>query len=631
MRIGKHIIGLLFIGMVCSSCRKVNNTSGDPGETATDMLHSSERETDSRETSDPGGKDTAVESTETAPGTDDAEPLSSDGVDFNDSESALPLESDFHIDSETETEPPSDMNTDDPATVDTDSAVDTDSNGDIGDSDVGTETAPENETESNTAPMDDTETEIEAPKDTCLDLEIKFDGVYPEEITIEKSVSLDATCTLNGSPVFVTRHVDWTVDDTALATIGTAGDNDGWLVPKKRGRIRVTASYSNPDGAVVTDEVEVELALPNIDIQIAAETTELYINQVIQLSAMCDDLDDDEPAVDCTEDAIWQSTDTRIVFVYTDHKARAQQQIGSAVIRASMGATYAELELTVVPVTGIRIAPEEMTLFRNSTASVMSAYCMTESGEEFPCTEEVFWDTSSHDVVDVSLGHIQINGEGTADIYATLDDVYSSLSHVTVTPVDCSDILLFPHANLESHVRSAIGKPTGDIYAEDVAGLTAITSDDDQLNAITNISGIECLTDLTTLHIHQLEPGEKAGYEILDITPLAALTHLEHLYLVGNGTQDLTPLSGLTALTTLDLSNNRITDLTVLGSLTQLLEVNLSDNIIDDLVPLIENEGIDAGDRLIIEKNPLGCDRETTQSAIETLQERGVTVTSDCD
>jgi len=139
---------------------------------------------------------------------------------------------------------------------------------------------------------------------------------------------------------------------------------------------------------------------------------------------------------------------------------------------------------------------------------------------------------------------------------------------------------------------------------------------------IMNITGIEYLTNLTYLRLHNnrivnLSPLENLTYleelslthnEISDLRPLSNLTALRILRLTGNEIEDLTPLSNLTKLTVLSLATNKISDLAPLQNLTNLTELGLAGNEISDLSPIsnmINIEQLGLGWNLIEDLTPL--------------------------
>ena len=130
-------------------------------------------------------------------------------------------------------------------------------------------------------------------------------------------------------------------------------------------------------------------------------------------------------------------------------------------------------------------------------------------------------------------------------------------------------------------VRDAIvAAVPGVSNADDVtpAQLAAITSLD--LSSALKAGDFNGLTGLTTLDLRKNTPP------LSDLSPLADLTSLTHLYLNLNFISDLTPLAGLTKLTVLSLQSNRVSDISPLRHLTALEGLDLHGNSITELSPL---------------------------------------------
>ena len=159
----------------------------------------------------------------------------------------------------------------------------------------------------------------------------------------------------------------------------------------------------------------------------------------------------------------------------------------------------------------------------------------------------------------------------------------------------CQGRLHFPDPSLEAVIREVAMRPAGDLSAADVAAVQHIDAGD---RGISDLSGIECLPGLTSLHVYD--------NDIADITPIETLTGLRFVDLDDNRITDLGPVSGLTALERLTAHGNQITD----------------------LAPLVANSGLGTGDYVELIGNPLDC---TAQRAnIDALTSRGVSLHTDC-
>ena len=151
-----------------------------------------------------------------------------------------------------------------------------------------------------------------------------------------------------------------------------------------------------------------------------------------------------------------------------------------------------------------------------------------------------------------------------------------------------------PDPGLEAAIRFTLGIPTDPITDVDLAGLISL---------------------------------DAHGGGITDLTGLEYCVNMQILWLHNNSISDLGPLSGLTSLWGLQLENNGVSDLGPLSGLTDLVALCLSNNNISDIQPLVDNGGLDAGDQVGLQGNPLSCKAITVD--IPILQGRLVDVLFD--
>ena len=129
-------------------------------------------------------------------------------------------------------------------------------------------------------------------------------------------------------------------------------------------------------------------------------------------------------------------------------------------------------------------------------------------------------------------------------------------------------VVIIPDSNFRAVIEDSLGKLAGaPIIAAEMAKLTSLTA---QYKNISDLTGLECATNLT------------------------------RLYLRGNAISDISHLMGLTELSYLELS----------------------DNAISDLVPLIKNTGLGRGDVIDVRGNLLSYPSLNTYNP--TLTSRGV-------
>ncbi len=218
-------------------------------------------------------------------------------------------------------------------------------------------------------------------------------------------------------------------------------------------------------------------------------------------------------------------------------------------------------------------------------------------------------------------------------------------------------VVTFPDANFEALIRETLNKPTGEIFNTDLVAIKKLAGKDHDISIIkgieyctnldtldlalnniedisflsslvqikslninfNNITDISVLSGLTNLNLLRL-----IGNGISDINSLSSLINLDILYLSFNQISDISSLSGLTKLRILTCSYNLISDLNSLSSLNNLLVLFIDNNNIIDIGSLVNNNGIDNGDSVYLENNPLSATSINTY--IPQLEARGVTV-----
>ncbi len=204
---------------------------------------------------------------------------------------------------------------------------------------------------------------------------------------------------------------------------------------------------------------------------------------------------------------------------------------------------------------------------------------------------------------------------------------------------DGDQVVEFPDPALEAVIRDAIGKHEDeDIFISDLLSITTLHANS---QGISDITGIEYCVNLQTLHLADNQIADISalsglvklnilylhynrisdicalsglvnlqtliltGNQIADIYMLSRLTNLQTLHLAHNRIAHIRALSGLANLQTLYLHYNQITDIGTLSKLVNIQTLILADNQIADIYALTENPGINPGDVIDLEYNPL--------------------------
>jgi len=120
---------------------------------------------------------------------------------------------------------------------------------------------------------------------------------------------------------------------------------------------------------------------------------------------------------------------------------------------------------------------------------------------------------------------------------------------------------------IETAIRKAIKKPTGELTKADLEKVTKLILDNNQL---TDVTALKELTQLTRLLL--------SGNRLTDVTVLKELTQLTEVNLTRNQLTSVKGLEKLTKLKWLKLYDNKLTSVKVLEKLTQLKYLFLHDN-----------------------------------------------------
>jgi len=184
-----------------------------------------------------------------------------------------------------------------------------------------------------------------------------------------------------------------------------------------------------------------------------------------------------------------------------------------------------------------------------------------------------------------------------------------------------AELVTFDDDNFKDAVVEELGELPG--YNPTVEDLNGMTGQFDAYGLeIESILGAE---HLTGLHVLRLDDND-----IEDIEPIADLTNLFYLDLGENDIVDISDVANLVDISWLYLDNNAIYDIEVLDGLIELDRLYLFNNLITDIYPLVENEGLDYGDVLRLERGGLGnpLSVEALEVHVEVLEDRGVSVDS---
>lgn len=157
-------------------------------------------------------------------------------------------------------------------------------------------------------------------------------------------------------------------------------------------------------------------------------------------------------------------------------------------------------------------------------------------------------------------------------------------------------IIEFYDEGLEIIVRNIINKPEGDIFENELDGITEIFAMGDYITPEKNYSTVSYPPDPRTYKVNgsikslkdikyfkNLKHLTLVYQNIKDFTPISELKDLESLNISDNKISDLAFLKGMKKLKSLNVSNNKLTGISQVASLSNLRELDISYNKINDI------------------------------------------------
>ncbi|MDR1157007.1 MAG: protein kinase [Oscillospiraceae bacterium] len=135
--------------------------------------------------------------------------------------------------------------------------------------------------------------------------------------------------------------------------------------------------------------------------------------------------------------------------------------------------------------------------------------------------------------------------------------------------------VVFEDKTVESAVRAALEKSTGEIRPEDLASVTEL-----------RVSGGPAESFVDLLRMPHLEALALTGQTLGDLSPLETIKTLKELELSDCGLEDISFVASMFGLARLDVSGNGLINLEFVRMLSRLEYLDISDNEIEDLSPL---------------------------------------------
>ena len=146
-------------------------------------------------------------------------------------------------------------------------------------------------------------------------------------------------------------------------------------------------------------------------------------------------------------------------------------------------------------------------------------------------------------------------------------------------------VVHIPDPNLRAAIAEALGKNSNTpITVEEMERLRKL---DVPNRGIQDLTGLQFATNLDSLALGWWRAGTVgAGNPVNDLSPIAGLTNLRELYLIGTSVSDISPLRGLQNLTGLWINDTFVSDISPVRGLTNLAHFSVHGTLVTDLSPV---------------------------------------------
>ena len=235
------------------------------------------------------------------------------------------------------------------------------------------------------------------------------------------------------------------------------------------------------------------------------------------------------------------------------------------------------------------------------------------------------------------------DGDSDSDADSDTDADADTGSDTDTVPPGCDGVLAFADSVIAARVKAKVYWSPVVTYA-DALFITELHFDYDD---VSDLHGLECLTNLRVLHLGNCEFLEDlsplAGLvqlvdldmgwipSVVDCAPLAGLVNLQKLNIGGNQFFYTEHLEGMHAMRELNIGGMHTSDLGPLAAMPDLAIVHAENIPLASPQPLVDNPDFGAGDELFINvMDSVAYCTPANTARLQALVDRGATVHSPC-
>ncbi|QOI49494.1 Ig-like domain-containing protein [Leptospira interrogans] len=292
----------------------------------------------------------------------------------------------------------------------------------------------------------------------------------------------------------ITNQVTWNSSNSDILTVSNTNAKRGLGSTLKQGTVKVTASMGGIEDSV--DFTVTQATLTSIEVSPTRASIAKGMTQKFTATGIFTD----HSKKNITEQVTWKSSSKALSMLNAPGEEGTGKAIavGNITITATLEKLSGKTDITVTPavLTSIQISPVKHSLVKGLTEKFSATGIYSDNSNK-DITSSVTWHSSNNSVATISntkgyQGQAYGTGTGTVDIKATLGNVSSQVSKLSVTAAELIEIVLNPTSSHKAKGLTENFKATGvftDNSTKDITDQVTWKSSNTAYAKISNATG----------------------------------------------------------------------------------------------------------------------------------------------
>ncbi|WP_016750243.1 lipoprotein adhesin LigA, partial [Leptospira kirschneri] len=325
----------------------------------------------------------------------------------------------------------------------------------------------------------------------------------------------------------ITNQVTWSSSNTDILTVSNTNAKRGLGSTLKQGTVKVIASMGGIESSV--DFTVTQANLTSIEVSPTRASIAKGLTQKFTATGIFTD----HSKKDITEQVTWKSSSKVLNMLNASgEEGRGKAiSVGKATITATLEKLSGKADITVTPavLTSIQISPVKPSLVKGLTENFSATGIYSDNSSK-DITSSVTWHSFNNSVATISNtknyhGQAHATGTGIVGIKATLGNVSSPVSKLSVTAAELVEIVLNPTLSHKAKGLTENFKATGvftDNSTKDITDQVTWKSSNTAYAKISNATGSEGVVNALskgTSHISATLGSISSANATFQVTP----------------------------------------------------------------------------------------------------------------